>query len=110
MALKHITLHVTRQECDVSGRRKSVRVKVASSDVPEVVGGKGMRNIALLLTHALSIGGVNAGERIGFDYLFKERVEGDALCGGFLLGEESGFPYVFGVATDESDVWGFVLG
>lgn len=109
MALKYITLHVTRQEADVSGRRKTVRVKVADTDVPELSSGKGMRNIPLLLTHALSVGGEGVSERFGFDYLFKEPVAGDAQCGGFVLGEEAGFPYVFGVATDDPDVWGFVL-
>lgn len=109
MALKHITLHVTRQEADGSGRRKAVRVKVADTDVPELANGKGMRNVPLLLTHALSVGGERVTERIGFDYLFKEPVAGNAQCGGFVLGEYVGFPYVFGVATDDPDVWGFVL-
>lgn len=109
MALKHITLHVTRQEADSSGRRKTVRVKVADTDVPELASGKGMRNVPLLLTHALSIGGERVAERMGFDYLFKEPVDGDAVGGGFVLGEEKGFPYVFGVATDAPEVWGFVL-
>ena len=110
MALKHITLHVTRQEADVSGRRKTVRVKVAATDVPELSGGRGMRSVPLLLTHALSVGGEGVTERMGFDYLFREPVSGDAQGGGFVLGEESGFPYVFGVATDDPAVWGFVLG
>ena len=109
MALKHITLHVTRQEADVSGRRKTVRVKVAESDVPELSGGRGMRNIPLLLTHALSVGGEGVAERFGFDYLFRKPVAGDPDGGGFVLGEEAGFPYVFGAATDDADVWGFVL-
>lgn len=109
MALKHITLHVTRQEADGSGRRKTVRVKVADTDVPELSGGKGMRSVPLLLTHALSVGGENVSERIGFDYLFREAVAGDSEGGGFVLGEERGFPYVFGVATDDPDVWGFIL-
>ncbi len=109
MALKHITLHVTRQEADASGRRKTVRIKVADTDVPELADGKGMRNVPLLLTHALSVGGERVAERIGFDYLFSEAVAGDANGGGFVLGEEKGLPYVFGVATDAPDVWGFVL-
>ncbi|MBQ4393295.1 MAG: hypothetical protein II826_09340 [Prevotella sp.] len=109
MALKHITLHVTRQEADDSGRRKTVRIKVAESDVPELSGGKGMRSVPLLLTHALSIGGEGVTERTGFNYLFREPVAGDPDGGGFVLGEEAGFPYSFGVATDDPDVWGFVL-
>ena len=107
MALKHITLHVTRQEADGSGRRKTVRVKVADTDVPELSGGKGMRSVPLLLTHALSIGGENVAERIGFDYLFKY-IEGEATAGGFKLGEEVGFPYVLN-PTDDPNVFGFEL-
>lgn len=109
MPLQHIKLHVTRQEPDATGRRKIVRVKVADTNMPGVDDGKGTRNVPLLLTHALSIGGENVAERIGFDYLFSEAVAGDANGGGFVLGEEKGLPYVFGVATDDPDVWGFVL-
>lgn len=99
--MKYIKLHVTRQEANSTGRRKIVRVKVADTNVPDTGGGKGTRNVPLLLTHALSIGGENVAERIGFEYLFSKHVEGDAQGGGFLLGVERGFPYVF----DE----GFVL-
>lgn len=106
MALKHITLHITRQEADATGRRKTVRVKVADTNVPEVGHGKGLRNIPLLLTHALSVGGESVAERIGFDYLFNQQVNGNE--GGFYLGEETGFPYVFN-PTDAPDVFGFVL-
>ena len=109
MELKHITLHVTRQEADDNGRRKIVRVKVAETNMPEVENGKGMRNIPLLTTHALSIGGENVGERIGFDYLFNQPVMGDPQAGGFYLGEEVGFPYVFDVPTDDPNVFGFVM-
>lgn len=107
MALKHITLHVTRQEADGSGRRKNVRVKLADSNVPETSDGKALRNVPLLLTHALSKGGEKVTERIGFDYLFKP-IDGEATLGGFTLGEEVGFPYVFN-PTDDPDVFGFEL-
>lgn len=109
MALKHITLHVTRQETDGSGRRRVVGLKVAETDVPELTNGSATRSVPLLLTHALSIGGEKVTERMGFDYTFREPVEGNPELGGFVLGEESGFPYVFGIATEDPDVWGFVL-
>lgn len=108
MVLKYIKLHVTRQEADGSGKRRIVRVKIADTNVPEVASDKGIHNIPLLLTHALSIGGENVSERIGFDYLFSKAIEGDANAGGFILGEEVGFPYVFD-PTDDPDVFGFVL-
>lgn len=107
MPLQHIKLHVTRQEPDADGRRKIVRVKVADTNMPAVDDGKGTRNVPLLLTHALSIGGENVAERIGFDYLFKP-IEGEATLGGFTLGEEVGFPYVFN-PTDDPNVFGFEL-
>lgn len=106
MALKHITLHVTRQEADGSGKRKNVRVKLADTNVPETADGKALRNVPLLLTHALSKGGENVAERKGFDYIFEPC--NDSLSeGGFELGEEKGFPYVFAVSQD--DVWGFIM-
>lgn len=107
MPLQYIKLHVTRQEPDADGRRKIVRVKVADSNMPDVDDGKGTRNVPLLLTHALSIGGENVAERIGFDYLFKY-IEGQATAGGFKLGEEVGFPYVLN-PTDDPNVFGFEL-
>lgn len=107
--MKHITLHVTHQESDADGRRKIIRVKIADTDVPEIANSKGIHNIPLLLTHALSIGGESARERIGFDYLFNKPVAGDSQAGGFLLGEEIGFHYVFDVPTDDPDVFGFVM-
>lgn len=108
MPLQHIKLHVTRQEPDATGRRKIVRVKVADTNMPGVDDGKGTRNVPLLLTHALSIGGENVAERIGFDYLFDRPVDGSPDAGGFPLGEETGFPYVFN-PTDDPDVFGFEL-
>lgn len=107
MPLQYIKLHVTRQEPDADRRRKIVRVKVADSNMPDVDDGKGTRNVPLLLTHALSIGGENVAERIGFDYLFKY-IEGEATTGGFKLGEEVGFPYVLN-PTDDPNVFGFEL-
>ena len=106
--MKYIKLHVTRQEANAAGRRKIVRVKIADTNVPEVVEGEGKRNIPLLLTHALSIGGENVAERIGFDYLFNKPVDGNPDTGGFPLGEETGFPYVFN-PTDDPEVFGFEL-
>lgn len=108
MALKHITLHVTRQEADGSGRRKNVRVKLADSNVPETSDGKALRNVPLLLTHALSKGGEKVTERKGFDYIF-EPYGNTPTEGGFELGEENGFPYVFGVSQDQDGVWGFTM-
>lgn len=106
--MKHITLHVTRQEPDESGKRKTIRFKVADTNVPEIQDSKGIRNVPLLFTHALSIGGENVAGRIGFDYLFDQSVNGSQSVGGFVLGEEIGFPYVFN-PTDDPDVFGFVL-
>jgi len=106
--MKKITLHVTHQEADGDGRRKIVRVKVADTDIMEVEDGKGKRNLPLLLTHALSIGGNSIAERMGFDYLFRRPIDGDEQAGGFPLGEEIGFPYVFN-PTDNPNVFGFVM-
>ena len=106
--MKHITLHITRQEVDANGRRKIVRVKVADTDVPQVEDGSGIRNVPLLLTHAMSIGGNDAQQRLGFDYVFDRHIDGSPGVGGFPLGEETGFPYVFN-PTDDPDVFGFEL-
>lgn len=114
--MKHITLHVTRQEADSNGRRKVIRVKVADTDVPQtqtklldnVSRLVGIRNIPLLLTHALSIGGDNVASLLGFDYLFDQTIFGEPTNGGFLLGVEVGFHYVF-EPTDDPNVFGFYL-
>lgn len=84
-----------------------MRVNVAETDMSDVNDGKGTRNVPLLLMHALSIGGENVAERIGFDYLFDKPLEGNSNVCGFILGEENGFPYVFG--EQKGDDWGFEM-
>lgn len=106
--MKHITLHVTWQVPDEYGRRKGIRVKVADTNVPELLDGKGIRNLPLLLTHALSIAGDNVERLIGFDYLFEAFTGATIGVGGFALGEEIGFHYVF-EPTDDPNVFGFVM-
>ena len=114
--MKHITLHVTRQEPDSNGRRKVIRVKIADTDVPQtqtklldnVSRLFGIRNVPLLLTHALSIGGDNVARLVGFDYLFDQAIFGEPTNGGFELGEEIGFHYVF-QPTETDGVFGFLL-